>query len=337
MPQPASDDRRVQLKSILDPGLLLHTSSSPPRDKGKRRAEDDGQGRNNLDRNRIKRQISRVNSLLLSTDSPRYTRKQPQDSISTSKVALSSPSVSTINSFGSQTVADLVSLEDDMAAREGVKLSTRQASHSTDLDHRRVLYGNKRKRMEREAGMSEGAVNIPERSTSAQMAIQTDPADEEWNNIWGRWDDNLGATLSRCEAQVSSKIELKRVENVEALLQDVEKSMPSSQLSQISIQSDDGRFRSQIIFHQQTGLEQESLDQSIEWAEDSSRSRIDEQLLIDSQSDDEGNEADETTVQHRIEMLCADKQIQLNPVRHLIFQGDSAKGECRESKRIILI
>lgn len=362
MPRPGSDERGVdRFRSILDPGLLLGAhSSSPLRDKGKRRAEDDGKVKNDMNRIRGKRAMSRVNSLLLSTESPRYTRRQPHGSTSAdggaAAVIVAAPtdsSISTIRSFGSRSVGNLSSIMENGFATKDGQLS-RLAEHCTDLSDQHTYSSDKRRRVQRGVPvMSEGGASPLQRSNRVQKVIETDSADEEWDNIWGRWDDKVATTvpITSTQIQTCSKISAIHGDNLEAVMEDVEKSMSSSQLSQLSIQSDDGRFRSQMTFYQHIDVEQESFDysntdcmqnkvisQSTEWAADSSRSRIDEGLLMEFQSDMEDNaeeEEEEDTVQHRIEMLCMDQDTDLVSVRYVIFRGDFAKGECHESKSLV--
>jgi hypothetical protein len=327
------DRARVRFKSTLDPGLLLAAKGAAggvvTKSNGKGKARAGGDGDNNS-RSRAGKPMARVNSLILSTDSPTLTRVQDQPAASNTDER--STIISTIGSFGSSSnvTPPMDSARVGREREEQRGLGTRGKRRLAEQDKASPDVG-KRKRAERQRSIpSEDAVLMPDPSIFELPSKGADSADEEWNKIWQRWNTQRDTVRSR---EDQSRKTMKTFGGLQDVIQEAEKGLSSSQHSLLSIHSEDGQYGTTWSIHEQLypeagvveGLVQDEM--SIEDPDDS-RSRMDEGLLLDIEFDPNIEEEEEyERVQHHLDMLCDMEANQMQRVRHIIFKGDDVQGE----------
>jgi hypothetical protein len=365
-----------QFMAALDPGLLLQPAQTGPSrgqeaaaslDKGKGRAGSDGGSRDGHITTpstalhlKSKRPVSRTKALAMSADSPKFIRSTSHqadvaavlsDSTGTTTTA-SSTSHSTIESFGaSRSIA--------FPVKEAIPVEERnvEASGSADSGRRklieemekRTIYGSKRRRLEKEARL-EALQTLPSARSSTEKILLSEPgpADQLWKSIWGRWDDAPPEHhpsleyphLPRQEPQVSPTSS-KRIPG------EMGDSLLMSQKSQVSTQSEDGQFRSQFSFYHfspesvmsptlNKDTNGDAVSPSAADIDDTSRSRIDVDLLAESSDESQSGVAGEggvmpddteSGIQDRVDVLCRESGSEMRKVKHVIFRGKALQGE----------
>lgn len=334
------DRASVRFNTTLDPGLRFGArdagivGTKGTSGKGKARAICDGDNDNR--RSRARKPMSRVNSLILSTDSPKLTRVQHQ--LAESSAGEGSTLMSTIGSFGIrgnvQTEAGTLQKAPSGQRRKEKRTTNSQEEQLSDVRTRKRAISPTTESME-------SAVLMPYRSISELPSSGADSADDEWDKIWQRWNTQTEA------------VRFQTGEKTRGMLQDVvegaEKGLTSSQHSLVSLHSEEGQFGTTWSIHEQLypEIEPGSIEgdarvvQSIEDPDDS-RSRMDEGLVLDGESDSETEKHEEDEwFQHRLDTLC--NKVLGDPVRRvqqIVFEGNDVRGEkvmARNDERVHLL
>ena len=320
------DRTKVRFKTTLDPALMLEPQEAVDavsKGKGKARAAAD----DNINRRKARKPMSRVNSLILSTDSPKYIRPQMQQAGSSSR--LPPETFLTIGSFGSR--SSMMSCIDHPAERD-LGPSPAEVARNTRTH---TSLSSKRKRPDvNRAKMRSDATSLLNQTTHVVPSIGNDTADEEWNNIWGRW--NSQSHTARSSASYANQHTLADLQEV---IEEAEKHLSASQQSLLSIHSEDGLIETNWSIYEGTlpieGEELHRNEKSLPQTEalDESRSLMDEGLLLDSVSsaEKEGEEKDEQ-IKLRIEKICDDSTKGMKKTRHIIFEGDAVRGKAHIEK-----
>jgi hypothetical protein len=326
----------VRFKTTLDPALLLASQEagcSVPKGKGKARAAMD----DNSNRKRARKPLARVNSLILSTDSPKYIKEQLQQAGSGSKHP--STTLSTIGSFGSRSS---IGLSIDAPATGWKPRPTPVEAARSNTDGHTATSAQRRGIDASIAELDNDAMTLPNQPTPIVPSMGDETADEAWNNIWGRWNSQKYSPHSKLLPANKHNLT-----NLQEVLEEAEKHLTSSQQSHLSIHSENGHFEASWSIREElpevpeeggSHLPQAETSMALTETLDDSRSRIDEGLLLDDESNADEDEEENEQVQHRLRMLCDESAKEMRTVRHFVFKGKSVGGELtsRLSKRLLL-
>ena len=297
----AGQGRRL-FRAVLDPGLMSSAKPVPPQ------PSQAGPSRSGAMAG--KRPLSRINSLTMGTDSPEHAgvpqRRSRSGAANTTTMAVGA-TASTIESFPS--LRDALAAEREEGARQEREARERRVFEEAE---RRTLYGSKRRRVERAARRA-ARTFLPAHTTADQRWDDKEQREQReqraQETVHPASHSSSSTGLDRATAEETHKKMRKlgngRIGSQEEEAQTREKGPPSSEHSQLSMQSDDGHFQTLFSFHR-FASEDEDVGEEHMAREDSSLGSEDGR---------------------RVDAACREDGSGMHAVAHAIFRQGAIQGE----------
>lgn len=286
-------------RAVLDPALMSSSKPVPPL------PSQAGPSRGGVLAG--KSPFSRINSLTMGTDSPEHARvpqRRSRSGVANTTTTAVCATASTIESFPS--LRDALAAEREERARQEREARERRLFEQAE---RRTLYGSKRRRLER-ASRRAARTFMPAQTTADQRWGDKEQREQRAQETVHPASHSSSSTgLDRAaEEQTHPKMrELGngRTGSQEEETQTQEKAPPSSEHSQLSMQSDEGHFQTLFSFHR-FASEGEDVGEEHMVCEDSSL------------GSDDGR---------RVDAACREGGSGIHAVAHAIFRQGAIQGE----------